>query len=403
MKQNILIILLLFFFFDIPITFSIYLNSLHSFQNYAAPPKLSKIAFETNHNGQIDFTIFKNYLTDYNLTQSEIAAFFRLCDQNKRNFLSFDEWNNCVEIFVIPFERNCLKSKHYLLLTAELSKCLKLPDFDTIVMGSANSEESAKMIIKAINRDYEGKINLMDYIFLRRLTMAWKECSVDNRLNKARMECAITITTPKITKFLPVANQIFNIAIQLYKTKIKENEAFLDFFSFSKIAYLYYYFNEFLAPYQQESLTKSVFIKGIEDQILPTSISVEWINQIFYFLDPENNGYNVRLEFASFAGILHCLRIYKKSLEKHVFNIKSFEKLLKEKEWDYFNSVAMNEIISSDYIYKKYNHVNETNEYENINERTYFTRFGEKEENMKETEKHRIIFNIFGNFNNEFY
>lgn len=402
----IIIILLLF-----SLSFQLYTRSHHHFSHYlTANPKgesfakLSSIVFPTNTGGLIEFNAFLENLRPYNLTQGETRALFRLCDRDRDDRLSVEEWDGCLNVFVYPYEANCLTSaKEYLLATKDITKCLKLPVFSHIPTRVPNNEKVENLILQILNRVEEKKINFVDYIFLRRLSFAWGECSVDNRLNKRRMECALSATTPQKRKFLPVANQVFNIAIQLYKTKVKENEAFLDFFSFAKIAYIYYYFNEFELPYQEESISKRALIQGIEDQILPSSVTVEFVNQVFYALDPDNNGFNLKLDFSGYASVNHLFALYRKFSEtskngKKKFTEKGFQKFIKEPEWENFDLVLMENVYTLDE--KEFNNMadmKDSNNSSGVNDRdyfTYFTRFAQSQADNKK--KYQTIFNIFG-------
>jgi hypothetical protein len=35
------------------------------------------------------------------------------------------------------------------------------------------------------------KINLADYVFVRRVNLAWNKCSIDNDLSRLNMDCAL--------------------------------------------------------------------------------------------------------------------------------------------------------------------------------------------------------------------
>jgi len=387
---------------------------LHSHSHhtlYVTPPKinpLSNISLISSSSQQIDFNTFKDALQPYNLTQGETRAFFRLCDHNHNDKLSSKEWDTCMNVFVIPYETQCYKPQaNYLLKKADLKACLKKTWFKDIPTKTTTSETPEDALMVALLRNNEGMINFMDYIFLRRLTMAWNECSVDDRLSKRRARCAFAVTTSQKKRFLPVSNQVFNIAIQLYKTKIKENEAFLDFFSFAKIAYLYYYFNEFGLPFQEESLTKKALLLAIEDQVMPTSITVEWVQRIFYELDPDNNGNKLKLSFGGFAGLIHCFQLYNSFAEKRksgtqFFTEKAFKKMIVEHEWDYFYSTLMNRVT----IIENYTLTDSNDTQIDMNEKNYFMRFTErkkKKKNKGKIDKYQIIYKIFGIFRSLIY
>ena len=401
MKLLILSIILLLF------TLNVTSRSHHRFTHLDSPTKptltkLSSNVISTNHGGLIEFNSFLESMQPYNLTQGETRSIFRLCDRDRDDRISVEEWENCINVFILPYENTCLTSKDYMLYAKDLKKCLTLPVFGIVptkvIEGESTTEQ---LLLDILNRDEEKRINFADFIFLRRVSFAWKECSVDGRINKRRMECALSATTPQKRKFLPISNQVFNIAVQLYKTKVKENEAFLDFFSFAKIAYIYYYFNEFELPFQEEYLTKKALIQGIEDQILPTSVTVEFVNQIYFTLDPKNNGFKAKLDFAGYASVNHLYRIYKKYGNKDKngvvsFKVKGFEKMVKEGEWDNFDTVLLGAVELMDekeytsFVEAKYQ-INNAG----INDRDYFTRFSQV---VDKSNKYETIFNVFGNF-----
>lgn len=380
----------------------------HHRSSFLAPkktlPKLSSVVLDPNPHGLTEFNSFLISLSPYNLTQGETRAFFRLCDRDRDDRISAEEWENCVNLFVNPYESTCLSSKNdYLLKASDLKKCLTLDVFDVVPTETTTKEKPEDVLLHALNREDEKKANFMDYVFLRRASFAWRECSVDNRLNKRRMECALSATTPQKRKFLPVSNQVFNIGIQLYKTKVKENEAFLDYYSFVKIAYIYYYFNEFELPFQEEYLSKKALIRGIEDQILPTSVNVELAHKIFYALDPDNHGNKLRIDFAGYASLNHLLRVYKKQAQKSKkklnFTQGSFDKMVKESEWDHFNNVLLaNARVIEEKDYKKLTEtVSKGHSHKSADgEREYFTRLIQKEK--EGANKNQLIYKIFGKY-----
>ena len=372
-------------------------RSQHHLSSLADTPKLSTVVLQPNDQGLIEFNTFLDALRPYNLTQGETRSIFRLCDLNRDDRLSQDEWDTCLNVFIQPYESTCLTAKDYMLGTADITKCLKLPIFQVVpTKDLPNKQKVEDAILETLARD-EKKINFADYIFLRRAAFAWKECSVDDRLAKRRMECALGATTSQKRKFLPVSNQVFNVAINLYKTYVKENEAFLDFFSFAKIAYIYYYFNEFEVPFQEEYITKKALLKGIEDQILPSSVTVEMANQIYYAIDTQNNGFKGKLDFAGYASVTHLYRIYKKNSvakgNKRTFNEKSLETVLKDPQWDQLNTVlldAVNLIADKDYFAM----VDSKDVFPGLDDREYFTRFAQS--HAGNSDKYKVIFSIFG-------
>jgi hypothetical protein len=367
---------------------------------------LSTIALNINEQGLIEFNTFLDQTRGYNLTQGEVRSVFRLCDLNRDDRLSQDEWDTCKSVFIAPYESTCLTGKDYMLAAADITKCLTLPIFTNVVPAKTSTGQKVEdAIFDVLNRD-DKKVNFADYIFLRRIAFAWKECSVDNNIAKRRMECALSATTALKRKFLPVSNQVFNVAIMLFKTKVKENEAFLDFFSFASIAYIYYYFNEFELPFQEEYIMKKALLKGIEDQILPTSITVEMVNQIYYSIDPENNGFKGKLDFAAYASITHLFYLYKKYADNvkgvRNFTEAKFETAMKDPEWDNFNNVLLSAVtIIADKDYTAL--VDSPDITPGVDDREYFTRFAQSYADPSNSDKYKAVFSIFGNFSTLFF
>ena len=108
-----LIIILLVLF---SLTCQLYARSHHHSYKFLAADKetfakLSSVIFPTNIGGLIEFNAFLENIHPYNLTQGETRALFRLCDRDRDDRLSAEEWDGCLNVFVQPYESNCLSSK----------------------------------------------------------------------------------------------------------------------------------------------------------------------------------------------------------------------------------------------------------------------------------------------------
>lgn len=56
-------------------------------------------------------------------------------------------------------------------------------------------------------------LNFADYMFLRRATLAWERCAVDQELSRMKMECALGIINQGGRRLgLPEAAVIFDLA-----------------------------------------------------------------------------------------------------------------------------------------------------------------------------------------------
>jgi len=53
-------------------------------------------------------------------------------------------------------------------------------------------------------------------MFFRKTNLAWKECSVNNRISKINMVCAMAVAVPGRRLYLPDAKQLFDIALIIF-------------------------------------------------------------------------------------------------------------------------------------------------------------------------------------------
>jgi len=102
-----------------------------------------------------------------------------------------------------------------------------------------NCVDSQKMLIKSEDPNFEEKvmrilyetrkkINLTDYVFVRRINLAWNKCSIDNDLSRLNLDCALAIVSPARRMLYMQTNEIFDLAIKLNFFRNKQ-VAYLDF------------------------------------------------------------------------------------------------------------------------------------------------------------------------------
>jgi hypothetical protein len=60
-----------------------------------------------------------------------------------------------------------------------------------------------------LNKD---RLNFNDYVFLRRASLAWNQCSYENNLSKLQMICALNVIVPMRSLSMGEAEQIFKLA-----------------------------------------------------------------------------------------------------------------------------------------------------------------------------------------------
>jgi len=73
---------------------------------------------------------------------------------------------------------------------------------------------------------------LADYVFVRRINLAWNKCSIDNDLSRLNMDCALQIISPARRLLYMQSNEVFELAIKLnhFKNTVQAYLTFLEFF-----------------------------------------------------------------------------------------------------------------------------------------------------------------------------
>jgi hypothetical protein len=76
--------------------------------------------------------------------------------------------------------------------------------------GTRLPEDKIEYVMEAVDRGGEA-LNFADYLFLRKTNLAWKECAIDDKLAKNRVNCALAITSPGKTMYLPDSKYVFDL------------------------------------------------------------------------------------------------------------------------------------------------------------------------------------------------
>jgi hypothetical protein len=86
-------------------------------------------------------------------------------------------------------------------------------------------------------------------MFIRKANLAWKQCSVGDRISKTQIACAIQISAPGRILNLPDAKLVFDMGWILKEGKSEGQSAYLSFLDYLTISHIYYYFAEFEVPF----------------------------------------------------------------------------------------------------------------------------------------------------------
>jgi len=112
-----------------------------------------------------------------------------------------------------------------------------------------NESENFIPVLFDFLKHVDGLLNFADYVFLRRLNLAWLKCSIDKKISKKQIGCSVEITVPTRRLIIPETTELFNIAQIIKYGALNDGYAYLNFLDFAEVARYYYFFNEFEVPF----------------------------------------------------------------------------------------------------------------------------------------------------------
>ena len=130
-------------------------------------------------------------------------------------------------------------------------------------------------VLRGLDRIVEKYLNLADYIFLRRVNLAWTTCTSEQTLSVFKASCAMRICAPGRTIDYSESKVLLNI-IYFMKTgwlPMSTTHTTFQVKEFIQIAHIYYYFNSFDMPFLDNVISKADILRVIDEQSLPTSLS----------------------------------------------------------------------------------------------------------------------------------
>ena len=274
--------------------------------------------------------LFRNH----HMTDGEIKIIFNTIDINKNNAVSYDEWQDFHTEFIGPFQKECDKSQDYFIEKKEFKNCME-KEMLAIKFSGVDEKTMIDDIFVFMDKSKEGKINLADFIFLKRVNIALQDCGANGKITAASIPCSLHIVAPGRLIDRSEASQIFTLAFLLNRGKNVE-KATIDALSFINIAHLFYYFNVMDNPSFKGSLVKYDILRGIDEQVLPIDLSKNTVNEIFNYINPHTNGLE-RVSFAAFAFYLYVFRVFNRFTEKYsglYMTEEEFLKVLKDPMFD---------------------------------------------------------------------
>jgi len=163
-----------------------------------------------NASGHIDRSTFFNAFSHHGLNKYEIAEVFDLADINKTGSLSKEEWRNFYSIFVDDFQGVCNEDGDWYLTPTELAKCMYTAhwvryfapmgawDISTKAFGPNEGEEKstknfAEDIVYSADKGGDGRLNFLEYLYLRKASVAWYKCVQERLVTRTDVRCALII------------------------------------------------------------------------------------------------------------------------------------------------------------------------------------------------------------------
>jgi len=164
-------------------------------------------------------------------------------------------------------------------------------------------------LIIATDKDLDGKINLSEYITLRRGIIAWSECA-DSTMSPKGLKCGLGIINAGKSISQLDANNVFEFGVSLQK----KNKYRISFPIFIMIADLYRIFSGFDVHIADGYITKKDIKKKILEQDLPIRLPLTTANAI---LDLDYD----KFDFNTFSTIIILFNRY--YLYSNGFNINN--------------------------------------------------------------------------------
>lgn len=287
-------------------------------------------------------------------------------------------------IFVKPFEF-CDVDGSFSFDASELAVCLENGKGGFHFKDFENFPEIAEDLVTIFEKE-DGKINFADYLFLRRISLAWKQCAVKNQLNVNQFGCALSVVITSTKLQFHEVKRLFQFALLLQA----QPELHITLPIFSQVSFIYYIWDLMTEPTGKEKLPLADFEKAVDKQQFPMPITKNELINIYWVVD------DLPVDLTSFASIFYIFKIYNKMKDPKTYTISAekFTEILNNKNFSkrllYFIDTFIN---PEDERYKK---ALESMRYNSNEEAEYLLSFVETKHKMKFRNRvrnsHRIQF-----------
>lgn len=251
----------------------------------------------------------------YQLTRGEAEQIFIFADRNKDDLIDHKEWEDFVNLYVLPFEA-CDSAGNYILDQKAFTSCFESDPRTKVIefrRRYLKDKSGPRRIMDVLQTRGASKINFSDYVFFRRALYGWSEChSTAKYLSKSGFKCAMLSCVP----------QKYNHKLDYdlyYETGLKiasdRNLIEMDFISYLRTAHFVYYFVTFGQPLNIPYLEKAQFLRAVNEDRLPTNFEIAEINQIYELIYNSNS-----MDFPTFSFFFHLHRLFNKySIERPLY------------------------------------------------------------------------------------
>ena len=277
-------------------------------------PLMSNSLYETHPKSKIkkaEFLEIFRYAT-YKITRGEAEQLFIFADRSKDDLLDSKEWEDFVNLYVLPFEA-CDAGEKYILGEKEFTSCFNSDPRTKVVefrRRYTKSKAGAKHIMDVLQTRGASKLNLVDYVFYRRALFGWSEChSTAKYLSRSGFKCAMLNCIPQKYNHKLDYDLYYDTGLKIASDR---NLIEMDFIAYLRTALFVNYFVTFGQPLNTPYLEKTQFLRAVREDRLPTNFEVAEINQIYELTYNENS-----MDFPTFAFFYHFHRLFNKySIEK---------------------------------------------------------------------------------------
>jgi hypothetical protein len=270
-------------------------------------PKLSEALMELNPKGKIRLSEFLEIfrLSFYKLTSGEAEQIFYFADRNKDDQIDLGEWEDFVNLYILPFEA-CAGDSKYTMDSNDFTKCFNSdPRTKVIEFRRRYTNKGPLKIVETIEHLGSAVINFHDYLFFRRALYGWSECHSSSKyIAKSSFKCSLLSVIPQKYNLKLDFDKYYEAGLRLASDRNLLN---LDFISYIRIAYYSYYFVIFGQPLKTPFLDKGQFIRAVQEDRLPVNFDENEIKLIYSLTNDENS-----MDFSTFAFFLHYHRLFNK-------------------------------------------------------------------------------------------